>query len=244
MDPTKPTSPQISIVIPAYNEAHNIGLTLESLINQQTRYSFEVIIVNNNSTDSTIDIAKSYQNQLHLTIIDEPQLGRGPARQTGVEHAQGEIILCTDADSITPPNWIESTLKQFSSPSVIAVTGSVKITNKSSINTHLFNIIQPTTMIIYRSIFGHYWITGSNSAIKKTALITSGGFNKSLTAYEDIDLSNRLAKLGKIKLSLNSPILTSDRRFESRFFTGYLEYLVNFIKYLHNKPSAKLSNHR
>ena len=62
---------KISVVIPAYNEEQSLPATLNSLVNQKTKYDFEVIIVDNNSTDNTGKVAKSYENKLHKTEIIE-----------------------------------------------------------------------------------------------------------------------------------------------------------------------------
>ena len=70
----------LSIVIPAYNEASGISKTLDSILAQQYAEKFEVIVVDNNSTDTTAAIAKSYADRLDLKVLHEPQAGRGAAR--------------------------------------------------------------------------------------------------------------------------------------------------------------------
>ena len=99
---------KISVVIPAYNEEQSLPATLNSLVNQKTKYDFEVIIVDNNSTDNTGKVAKSYENKLHVKVVQETQKGRGAARKCGFAKAQGDIIASTDADTTLPGNWIES----------------------------------------------------------------------------------------------------------------------------------------
>ena len=98
----------VSVVIPAYNEDMVIDMCLDSFVLQKTKHKFEVIIVDNNSTDNTYNLVKSYENKLNLKVIKEEQKGRGVARNTGFAHATGDIILSTDADAIVPPHWIET----------------------------------------------------------------------------------------------------------------------------------------
>ena len=88
----------ISLVIPAFNEEKLIKRCLDTFVNQKTTQNFEVILVNNNSTDKTLDIAKTFQNKLNLKLI----LGRGAARKKEFEEASGEIILSSDSDTIIP----------------------------------------------------------------------------------------------------------------------------------------------
>lgn len=93
----------ISIVIPAYNEAPNILKTIASIADSHTNYAFEIIVVNNNSTDNT----QSIIDQLHVKSYLQPIQGCGPARQLGMENAEGKIILLADADCIYPAEWVE-----------------------------------------------------------------------------------------------------------------------------------------
>ena len=72
----------LSIVIPAYNEEHTLPLCLQSLCEQATSLPFEVIVVDNASTDGTVRQAKKFAKKLRLRIIPESTKGRSPARRT------------------------------------------------------------------------------------------------------------------------------------------------------------------
>src|SRR5438045_2121373 len=113
----------ISVVIPAYNEEKLIGTCLDSLAAQVTSKKFEIIVVNNNSTDKTTEIIKHHSRNLNVRVVDERRKGRGIARATGFRNAKGLIIFSTDSDAIVPHDWIEETLRYFENPRVIAVTG-------------------------------------------------------------------------------------------------------------------------
>lgn len=92
----------ISVVIPAFNEEAYIKQCLTSLVNQQTTEAYEVIVVDNNSTDSTIQIVQKFNQLLNLKIIHEKVKGRGSARKRAFYETSGKIILSTDADAIVP----------------------------------------------------------------------------------------------------------------------------------------------
>ncbi|OGS24034.1 MAG: hypothetical protein A2314_02640 [Elusimicrobia bacterium RIFOXYB2_FULL_50_12] len=100
-------TPQISIVIPAYNESGRISLTLEKIINyfRASNAAFEIIVVDDGSADGTADVARSVCDRLSFPvkiIADRPNRGKGCAVKTGMLAANGEYVLFTDADLSTP----------------------------------------------------------------------------------------------------------------------------------------------
>ncbi|TGD81164.1 glycosyltransferase family 2 protein [Hymenobacter wooponensis] len=99
----KHASPDVSVVIPAWNEENNIYRTLSTLAANTTSLKVEIIVINNNSTDSTQQVLDT----LGVTSYFEPMQGITYARQTGLYKAQGKYLLCADADTFYPPDWIE-----------------------------------------------------------------------------------------------------------------------------------------
>ena len=99
--------PAVSVVIPAYNAARWLGLTLESFTRQTTR-DFEVIVVDDGSQDGTAEIAESFAGRLDITVIRGERSG-APARpsNTGTRAARGELIVPCDADDMATPDRIE-----------------------------------------------------------------------------------------------------------------------------------------
>lgn len=221
----------ISVVVPAYNEEKTISSCLDSLLNQKTNQKFEVIVVNNNSTDKTEEIVRKYKNKLNLKIILEKRKSRGTARYAGFKVAKGEVIFSTDADIIVPENWIEEMTSLFKDKKIVAVTGTCKINDCSRIKNKIFNLLQPTAMILYRIISGHFWLSGFSFAIRKAAYIKAGGFNPKLNIQEDVDLGFKVKKVGKIKFIKNLPVIFSGRRFKNGLIKGNLPYIKTFIEY-------------
>ncbi len=221
---------QVSVVIPAFNEEKYIGDTLNSLLKseQQTHITYEVILVDNNSSDKTQEVAQKFATGMNLRIIKEFSQGRGAARSRGFLEAKGDIILSADADTIFHKNWIEELTRSIKGD-VVAVSTSCKIVDSSSLNNAAFNFIQPILMILYRIFFGHFWLSGFSFGILKSVYEKSGGFDPSLQGQEDIDLSFRVAKLGKIKF-INKPVIFSGRRFKKGILLGLLEYVKNFLE--------------
>lgn len=234
---------QVSVVIPAYNEAKCIKDTLHSLVNQNTGFEYEVILVNNNSTDETYGIAKTFQDQMNLRIINEKRQGRGAARARGFNEAKGKIILSADADTIFYKDWVETLALEIKAD-VVGVTTSCQVVDLSGVSNWLFNLIQPASMVLYRIFLGHYWLSGFSCGILKSVYIKSGGFDESLQSQEDIALSFQVAKLGKIKY-LNKPVIFSGRRFKKGIVIGFYDYIRSFTEaFVLKRKSVYLDNPR
>jgi len=99
--------PDISVVIPAWNEENNIYRTLSSLSNNQTKYKVEIVVINNNSTDGTQAVLDKLGVRNYMQTVQ----GTPFARQMGLELARGKYHLCADSDTFYPPDWIDLMVK-------------------------------------------------------------------------------------------------------------------------------------
>jgi glycosyltransferase involved in cell wall biosynthesis len=111
---------KVSIVIPVYNEADHLAACLEAIA-AQTQPVHEVIVVDNNSTDGSDDVAQRYA---FVTLLREDKQGVVHARNTGFNAARGEIIGRIDADTLLPSYWVQSLAEIFADSSVSAVSGA------------------------------------------------------------------------------------------------------------------------
>ncbi len=235
---------KVSIVIPAYNEEKYISDCLLSLANQKTGHWFEVILVDNCSSDKTAAMAEKYRQFLNLKIISEKIKGRGRARAVGFASAAGEIILSTDADCILPENWIEQMVSALQKSGCQAAAGSFSIKDQTAVKNFLVSNAWFLIKTAFSVVFGYCFLFGSNFAIKKESYLKSGGFNKSLDVYEDIDLSFRVKKTGKIAV-VNSTIITSGRRYRDSLIKGVFAYLkAIFCCLINRKKSAVIEDIR
>jgi glycosyltransferase involved in cell wall biosynthesis len=117
--------PKVSVVICAYNAAHCISGILSSLEKQTTpQENFEVLVVNDGSTDNTIDIVKQAQNT-NTRIVNKAHTGLSATRNAGIYNAQAEIIAIIDADCAASPQWIEEIIKETKNHDI--VTGNTTI---------------------------------------------------------------------------------------------------------------------
>ncbi|GAB4025515.1 glycosyltransferase family 2 protein [Spirosoma koreense] len=112
-------NPVVSVVIPAWNEEVNVLRSIASLAKMKTDIPFEIVVVNNNSTDRMQDTL----DKLRVRSVFQPIQGWGPARQMGLEQARGEYILTADADCLYPPDWVNEMMAVLRQPGVVFVYG-------------------------------------------------------------------------------------------------------------------------
>src|SRR3954454_20136644 len=111
---------RLSVVIPCFNEADYVADTIRSLHRQDFAGEYEIVVVDNNSTDATAEIARG----LGVRVVTEPVPGVCNARQAGTEASSGEIVVSTDADTTHGPDWLAKIDRSFrAGDDVVAVVG-------------------------------------------------------------------------------------------------------------------------
>jgi len=202
--------PFFSIIVPAYNEEETIGATLESLKGQSFK-DFEIIVVNNNSTDKTGQIAK----KLVKTVLFEKRQGYIYTVQRGARKARGAYLTFADADSIYQKDWLQKFVKCInSSPDAGGIYGSARFYDNNPIINFLSGIIYSSFLHISH-IMGHFNPAGFNFVVKKKAYFDAGGYDPKIynNISPDVELGNRIAKKWKLILDTSNVVHTSSRRF-------------------------------
>jgi len=211
----------ISVVIPALNEEQEIEHCLESL-SRQTHTDFEVIVVDNDSTDATASLARSCGVQ----VLEETQQGISCARQAGFEAARGSIIASTDADTVVPPNWLALIEEAFRErPQTVGVFGPFRYQPHSAPNAFT-NRISPycsTCLVAAQWVtwkLGYPHFPGSNFAVERGAFFEVCGFrspsNGNFYSYwEDVQLGLKLNRIGEIRYLPDLIVLASGRKLRS-----------------------------
>lgn len=168
-----PTSPQIklSVIIPARNEEHNIGLLLDALKKQTyPEKLFEVIVVDDHSTDATTDIVRKFPAvkliQLKVQGINSY---KKKAIETGIAAATGDLIITTDADCIPPENWLKTIASFKEEKKSMLITAPVVI----DCNSSFLQVFQAMDFMVLQGITG--------ATVHKNKLTMCNGAN---LAYE------------------------------------------------------------
>lgn len=181
---------KLSIVIPAYNEEKLIGKCIESILNQSIdRKEYEVLLIDNNSTDNTSEIVSKMGVK---PISYTEKKGAIWAKQFGAKRAKGEIIVVSDADAIFEKNWLENILKVFENKKLMLVGGTVLPTGNSKIVMGIFKLSEYFSLVFQK--IGVPFIWGTNMAVRKSAFEKVGGFNTSLKTGDDWEFVLRIQK--------------------------------------------------
>lgn len=207
----------LSIIIPVYNEESHLKKCLESIARQVVMPD-EVIVVDNNSTDKTIDIAKSFP---FVTVIKEKQQGVVYARNAGFDHAKSVIIGRIDADTILPVNWVQMVQEIFKNPHIAAASGPVWYYDMP-LETVSFRIDSSLRWIGAKTQ-PLRWLFGTNMAIRRSAW-SSVREDVCLRrdVHEDLDLAIHVQFSGKeIAYSHYMRAGMSSRRFDDSFPAFY-----------------------
>ena len=216
---------KVSVIIPVFNEEKYINKCLESLQEQEEKPE-EIIIVDNNCTDRTIEIAKKYS----VKIIKEKKQGITFARNKGFEAAKYEILARCDADSILPPDWIKRIKRDFFSKKIDALTGPV-IFYDLPLKTFFFTKVYLATMAILQK--GANTLIGPNMVISKkvwTKVKNKVCLNDKVV-HEDIDLAIHINQIGgKIYVDEKLIVKVSGRRIKKNPFSFFIEYPIRLIK--------------
>lgn len=156
----------LSIVIPAYNEEHQLAACLDAIV-VQTAKPDEVIVVDNNSTDKTAEVARKYS---FVTLLEEKKQGIVFARNTGFDTARGDIIGRIDADTILPPYWVER-IQQFYAASTNDATVFTSDAYFYNLRSGRFTGRMYSLVVhrVNRLLLGHYFPWGSNTALPRAA---------------------------------------------------------------------------
>ena len=187
--------PDISVVIPAYNAMKYLPETLDSVL-QQTYKDFEVIIVNDGSSDAIEDWFGSSVHDPRVRLFSQDNQGLSGARNSGIELARGEFIAFLDADDLWHPIKLEKQLKLFlERPELGLVYTWLQYVDESAV---------PTGKIVRYSFEGNVWNhliafnfvgCGSVAMVRKACFETSGNFDVNLDSYvEDWDMWLRIAR--------------------------------------------------
>ena len=239
--------PFVSIVVPALNEEKLLKLCLDSLKEQDYTGEYEIIVVDNASTDRTQEIASNCR----VRVIFEQNIGTGLARQRGLIEAAGEIVAFTDADTIVPRRWLRTLVHRLTcDPKIIAVSGPYAffdVSTPARIISYAANFVSIILDTAFRRVTrkgGTLW--GSNFAAWKKVLLEVGGFDTSIEFLgEDFELSLRLNGRGKVNLLPTLFVLTSARRIkEYGLLCTYSNYIINYfsILFYHKPLPRKLEN--
>lgn len=218
---------KISLIVPAYNEEKYIGNCLSS-IEKYGKDLFEVIVINNASTDNTSKVVENFPN---VRLINETKKGLPFARNRGLSEAKGDIVAFVDADTMIKKGWVDRIKKEFEKDEKLAYISGPYVYYDFSLILKLLTWFVYIFIAYPSYIFVGYMATMGNFAARKSFMNNVGGFDNTIIFHgDDTDISRKLHGIGKTKFSLSFYLPSSARRLkgEGYIITVY-QYIVNFL---------------
>ncbi|MGB3638416.1 MAG: glycosyltransferase family 2 protein [Rivularia sp. (in: cyanobacteria)] len=214
-------SPQVTVVIPTYNRAHLVKDAVESVLNQ-TYQNFELIVIDDGSTDNTREVLAFYKDK--LTYIYQENQGRSAARNHGIKLAQGEYIAFLDSDDVWFPDKLERQVPVLESapPNVVLVHGYKCIVDQNlqpvpgwELKLRKLYTLAEKGEETYENYLHSSCNFTSSILVRKTAIIEIGCYDILIPSLQDLDLYLRLLLKGYNFAFISEPPLMKYRWHEN-----------------------------
>src|SRR5574337_57403 len=189
-------TPAVSVVIPAYNAAWCVRRAVDSVL-AQTFTDFELLVVDDGSTDDTAAVLNTYGDRLR--IVSKPNGGLSSARNAGIDAARGRYVAFLDADDGWLPEKLERQVALMdANPALVFCSTAARIESPDGEVLGEW-ACGPSPLPTLEAIFAtNAHVAGSGSAVlaRRDAFARTGGFDENLRSLEDIDMWMRLAAIG------------------------------------------------
>ncbi len=190
-------TPPVSVVVPAYNEAADIGAAVRSLAASDYP-DFEIIVVDDGSTDGTGDVVTGL-GLGSVTLIRQDNAGKAAALNTGLAHARNDVLVLVDADTVLDPQALRALVQPLRDPTVGAVSGNAKVANPKRLIGRWQHIEYVISCSVERRMFDVLecmpCVPGAIGAYRRIVLDTVGRVSRD-TLAEDTDLTMAVQRAG------------------------------------------------
>jgi glycosyltransferase involved in cell wall biosynthesis len=227
---------RFSVVIPAHNEENFLGDCLTSLLDQDYPGDYEIIVVDNNSTDATADVARAHG----VRLVSETRPGVCWARQRGTTLADGEIVVSTDADTVYGRDWLSRIDAAFNADGgLVAVAGPCRFVDAPwwgrAYAAGLFRSVDFLSRMTGRVPY----VAAANIAFRKAQW--QGYDTRATQGGDELGLLRELRRRGRVRFDPANPVFTSSRRMHRglayNFAVTFLFYYV--LGYSLNRLSGR-----
>ena len=186
---TRDSSVTLAFVIPVRNDALRLRRCLESIVaNRYPRSGIQIVVVDNDSTDGSADVARTYAD----VVISASGRSVAALRNRGAHETRAPLIAFVDADHEINPEWIAAAVTTLADPAVGAAGFPYDTQPNASWVQRLYDAMRQRPS----SQEPVSWLGSGNLAVKRACFDAVGGFRESLIACEDVDLCNRLIGAG------------------------------------------------
>jgi glycosyltransferase involved in cell wall biosynthesis len=192
--------PTVSIVVPTYNRSHFIERAFSSLVEQDyPKDRFEIIVVDDGSSDRTPEILRRFQEE-HSFFRYFSKTNKGPAaaRNLGIRHAKGEIILFIDDDCLADKTWVRELIGDYEDEQVGGVAGRIRYVPPDNNIANQFAARSDGGGQAFCANGEIDFFITANASFRRDVINQVGGFDETFphAAHEDVDLSHRVKQAG------------------------------------------------
>ncbi len=207
-------SPTVSVIVPAFNAAAYIAEALTSVF-AQTFADYEVIVVNDGSTDATEQAIEPFQSR--IVYLSQANRGLAGARNAGIDAARGRYIALLDADDVWMPEYLKTLVGMLESdPKLDIVFPNAVLFGSPDWEGKLFQAYYPATPpITLGRLLRRECFVFVSAVFRRELVEKVGGFDEALTSAEDLDLWLRAAEHGMRFGSTSEPLVRYRKRRES-----------------------------
>ena len=197
----------ITVLIPVYNAEKHIGDTLDSLLTQ-TSTNFEVVCVDDGSTDESLKVLKSYKQKFkNFKVISRKNTGIVSALNDGIAESSGEFIARLDSDDICKHDRLEKQAQFLvQNDDVIVVGSSAELIDEKNRKIGFFPVKDSHEQLLEELLKGNSVIHHPSAMIRKSALLKVNGYREGYCPAEDYDLWLRLSEVGKLA-NITEPLI-------------------------------------
>ncbi len=211
--------PELSVIVPALNEAKYLEETLQAIVGQNTNVPYELIVSDNGSTDESLDIAKKYSDH----VIQCEERGIGAARHFGATNSNdsSKYFVFIDADTHIPGYYLAFIYEMFKTiPGLVAFSTGFKFSERSEQIKFAESVANK--YFVMRDKLRSPTLPGFNTVVRRDAYFECGGYQNVL--LEDVDFSRRINKTGEVEIFSHIKVINSSRRLEVMGLLGTLYY--------------------
>ncbi len=227
--------PFFSIIIPTYNRAHMLPKAIDSVLAQSFQ-GFEIIVVDDGSTDDTEEVIKPYLSDVRINLILKANGGVSAARNLGASRAQGSYLVFLDSDDLFKREYLNEVSKQIDqNPDVVFVSVEFRMNNvfEKSISAK-----KPYGKSSSQGLF----LAGS-FVIRSKLFLEIGGYDNLMAYGENMELSFRLASRQISKRFIDEPLVIINRYSNSRTSSSPINQ-INSTQYVLEKHKVFFAENR
>ena len=241
------STPAVTVLMPAYNAAAYIGDAIRSVL-EQTFTDFELLVVNDGSTDETVKVISAFDDR-RIVLIERTNGGVSAALNTGLEHARGKLIARFDADDVCYPNRLATQVAFLqANPDHVLVGSEVDYITEQGTHMYHYRCFAYDDTEIRKKLF--YYCPFIHSAVmyRLDAVHEAGGYDAMAHTFEDYFLWVKLLQFGKaanlrqslIRVRLNPESVTIDEKWRGSRFRQLRRTIITSGKITNNQETELL----